>query len=367
METEAEAAILNKELSTHKASIDNVRNKFARQLGSLEKKQQSVKESRDKWESKTESIKTKKTLHEAKLQAHSVYVLSIQSELSVAKSFKDIVSQLFNDANSAAVGEDPVGNLDSDVLKYEAAVGEANRNVHSAEAAIKSLEEEVLSIEVKLPVLEAEKKMATSKRDFKAADKASKEIKDALARKEQYKAELADEALVRKEDAKEALSKAVALLDEKKKSIAAEKGMELGLKQMAALKDKIRDLRSILKDFDVSTDPDSLSVASVGAFVIESQIGILEARSIALCEKYGGWNDSPKPNEVVGDDTVKQPADPETASKVLAGRGLNVKVQVRKLPLPPLRRRRVQRRIRSLHQRNARPTKMLLIKRIEML
>jgi hypothetical protein len=60
-------------------------------------------------------------------------------------------------------------------------------------------------------------------------------------------------------------------LDEKK-SIAAEKGMELGLKQMAMMRDKIRDLGSILKDCDASTDPDSLSVASVGAlFVIESQ------------------------------------------------------------------------------------------------
>jgi hypothetical protein len=162
----------------------------------------------------------------------------------------------------------------------------------------------VSAIEVRLPILEAEKKMAASKRDFKAAGKASKEIKDALARKDQCEAELADEALVRKEDAKEALSKAVALLDEKK-SIAAEKGMELGLKQMAALRDKIRVLRSILKDFDASTDPDSLSVASVGAFVIESQIGILEARGIALGEKYGGWNDSPKSNEVVEDDTVQ--------------------------------------------------------------
>ena len=48
--------------------------------------------------------------------------------------------------------------------------------------------------------------------------------------------------------------------------------MELGLKQMAMMRDKIRDLGSILKDCDASTDPDSLSVASVGAlFVMESQ------------------------------------------------------------------------------------------------
>ena len=47
-------------------------------------------------------------------------------------------------------------------------------------------------------------------------------------------------------------TRAVAFLNEKK-SIAAEKEMELGLKQMAVMRDKIYDLRSILKDFDAST------------------------------------------------------------------------------------------------------------------
>jgi hypothetical protein len=64
----------------------------------------------------------------------------IQSELTVAKSFEDIVSQHFNGANAGAVREDHVGSSDSDVLKYEAAVDETNRNVHSADAAIKSSE-----------------------------------------------------------------------------------------------------------------------------------------------------------------------------------------------------------------------------------
>ena len=310
MEAEAEAATLNTELSTHQASIDNVRSKFSRQLGRLEKKQQSVKESRAEWESEKASIEKEKTAHEAVVQAHSEDLLTmdqlledIKSELSVAKSFEDIISQQFNEANVAEGEEHMSNNLDGEVLKYEAAVDEAKRNLLSAEAAIEGLQGEVSAIEVRLPILEAEKKAAASKRDFKAAGKASKEIKDALARKEQCETELMEEALARKTDAEEELSKATALLDENK-SVAAEKGRELGMKRMSVLKDKIRDLKSILKDFDSDKDsPDTVSVASMGAFVIKSQIRVLEASGEALGARYGGWDDASKP-EVVEDDTV---------------------------------------------------------------
>jgi hypothetical protein len=306
MEAEAEAATLNNELSTHKSSIDNVRNKFSRQLGRLEKKQQSVKESRAEGELEKSTIEKEKTAHEAVVQAHSEDLLTmdqllkdIQSELSVAKSFEDIISHQFVEA----VADGDASSLDSEVLKHEAAVDEANRNVLSAEAAIQSLQEELATIDIRLPILEAEKKAAACKRDFKAAGKASKEIKDALARKEQCEAELAGDALTRKECAKKELSNAVALLDEKK-SIAAEKGREQGMKQMTVLKDKIRDLRSILKDFGVDVNsPDAVSVASVGAFVIKSQIHVLEASGEALGAKYGGWDDAAK--NVVEDDTLQ--------------------------------------------------------------
>lgn len=306
MEAEAEAAALNAELSTHNASIDNVRNKFSRQLTRLEKKQQSVKESRTEWETEKSSIEKEKTAHEAVVQAHSEDLLTmdqllqdIQSELSMAKNFEDIISQQFNDSGLA--DREDVGAFDNEVLKCEAAVDEANRNVQSADAAIQSLQEEISSIGVRLPILEAEKKAAASKRDFKAAGKASKEIKDSLARKEQCEAELAGEAMSRSEDAKEELSKASALLDEKK-SIAAAKGREYSKEQMAMLKSKICDLKSILKEF--GADSDSVSVASVGAFVIESQIRVLEARGEALGAKYGGWDDTAD-SDVIEDDTVQ--------------------------------------------------------------
>ena len=82
------------------------------------------------------------------------------------------------------------------------------------------------------------------KRDLKSAGKAWKEIKDALARKEQCEMELM-EAVSKKTDAEEELTKATALFQEHK-SVAKEKVRELGIKQMYALEDKNRDLKSIL-------------------------------------------------------------------------------------------------------------------------
>ena len=256
------------------------------------------------------SLEKEKTAHEAVVQAHSEDLLSmdqllkdIQSELSVANSFEKIISQEFDEVD-AADGENRIDNLDNHVLRYEAAVDEANRNVLTAETAIENLREEISTIEVHLPILEGEKKAAVSKRDFKAAGKASKEIKDALARKEQCEVELAEEAMTRREDAREELSKAVALLDEKK-SIAAEKGKELGTKQMSVLKKKISHLKSILKDFDTDIDVQhAVNVTSVGVFVIESQIRVLEASGKALGERYGGWEDESKCSEVVEDNTI---------------------------------------------------------------
>lgn len=313
MEAEAEAATLNTELSTHKACIDNVRNKFSRQLGRLEKKQRTVKESRAEWESEKSSLEKEKIAHEAVMEAHSEELLSmdkliedIHSELSVAKRFEDIIVQHFGDVSNAG-GEDHITSLDSEVLRYEAAVEEANQNIRSAETAIESLKEEVSLIDARLPFLEKEKKAAAMKRDFKAAGKASKEIKDALARKEHCKAQLADEALARKQVAKKELSNAIAILDEKK-SIALERGKELGMKQLTLLQDKIRDLKSILSHLNiVKTDiPDATNVACIGAFVITSRMSVLEANCTALRERYNVCDSKEKSRNDKDDDAAAQ-------------------------------------------------------------
>lgn len=292
-EAEEKAATLNNEISSYNGSIQSVRSKYSRQLGRLEKKERSVKESRAEWQVEQESVEKAKTAHESVVAAHSEEMLTrekmieeIKVEVSVAQDFEGIVTSAFDATEFIGDGNQV---FDSDVLKYEAAVDEANNNVISAESTIQSLQEELSAFDVRVPILEAEKKVAAAKRDFKAAGKASKQIKDALARKEQCEAELSGEAMERKQAAKEELKKVTLLLEEKK-SIAAEKGKESSLKRMETLREKIAHLQSVVKELGVdATDSDSINVACVGAFVIDSQISVLEAEGKMLGEKYGGW------------------------------------------------------------------------------
>jgi len=325
-EAEEKAAALNNELSSCNSSIQSVRSKYSRQLGRLEKKERSVKESRAEWQVEHESVEKAKAAHESVVAAHSEEMLTrekiideIKVEVSVSHDFEDIVTSAFDATEFIGDGNEA---FDSDVVKYEAAVDEANNNVISAESKIQSLQEEISAFDVRVPILEAEKKVAAAKRDFKAAGKASKEIKDALARKEQCEAELSGEAMERKQAAKEELQKVTLLLEEKK-SIAAEKGKESSLKRMETLRERIAHLQSVVKELAVGpTDSDSINVACVGAFVIDSQISVLEAEGRALGERYGGWEadaveDSSALDEVkdvgdvtsetvIGDDTLQE-------------------------------------------------------------
>ena len=61
---EAEAADLNKEISSYKASVETVKSKYSRQLGRLEKKSKSVHESRADWTSEKESIEKAKIIRQ---------------------------------------------------------------------------------------------------------------------------------------------------------------------------------------------------------------------------------------------------------------------------------------------------------------
>lgn len=311
-EAESKAAELNSEIASYNQSVQTVKSKYSRQLGRLEKKEKSVTESRADWESEKDSIEKAKAAHEAVVAAHSEDMLTretliedIKAESTTAKDFEEIVSSAF--AESAVrngEGSPSLDGVDSEVLKYEAAVNEANQNMIAAEANIASLKEELSAIEMRVPILEDLKKSAAAKRDFKAAGKASKEIKDSLARKEQCQSELAGEAMEREQFAKDELTKITALLEEKK-SIAAEKGKEAGMKQMEMLWEKIDHLKSILKKFasgsSVGAKEDTINVSCVGAFVIETQIDVLETEGKALGDKYGGWESL---SDVVEDSSV---------------------------------------------------------------
>ena len=198
---EAEAGDLNTEILSYNASIDNVKSKYSRQLNRLEKKSKSVMESRDDWTSEKESIEKAKSAHEAVVTAHSEDMVmrekiieDIKVEIAVAADLEELVNfhSSFNTLETEN-GEDGVADsssLDDEVLKYEAIVNEANENVAVADVNIANLKEELSAIEVRVPILEDLKKAAASKRDFKAAGKASKDIKDALTRKEQCQSEL---------------------------------------------------------------------------------------------------------------------------------------------------------------------------------
>jgi hypothetical protein len=299
-EAEAEGFDLNMEIKSYNQSIDNVRSKYSRQLGRLEKKSQSVKESRADWTSEKESIEKAKIAHEAVVAAHSEEMVArekiineIKVECAAAKELEEIVTRAFEKVDTDEIsnreGED-YGSVDAEVLKYEAVLNEANQNVLLAEANISNLQEELSNIEVRVPILEAEKKNAASKRDFKAASQASKEIKDALARKEQCEGELAGEAMERKRVAKNDFEKVSALLEEKKK-IAEQRERDFGLKQMTCLREKATDLKLMLEKFSSlggdDSEDDYMNVSLVGAFVISSQILVLEAEMKALGEKYG--------------------------------------------------------------------------------
>lgn len=294
-EAESNAATLQEEISGYEECISAVRTKYSRQILRLEKKSKSVSEARADWESEKDSIEKAKVAHEAVVTAHSEEMITreksleeIRKESATAKEFVGLISHAFKDDSGDAEGEQP-DSLDGEVLKFEAVVAEASQNVVAAEAAIKSLNDELETIAVRVPIFEAEKKQAASKRDFKAAGKASREIKNALARKEKCEADLAGEAGDRLRFTKDELEKITAIL-EQKKSAALDKSKEAGKLQMIRLQGKITDLKSKLKKYLAEpVDIDTVNVVCIGAFVIESQIGILETQGKSLGEKYGGW------------------------------------------------------------------------------
>ena len=304
-EAEAEGFDLSMEIKSYNHSIDNIRSKYSRQLGRLEKKSQSVKESRADWTSEKESIEKSKIAHEAMMVAHSEEMIAreriideIKVECEAARELEEVMSTAFETSargmSNGDMGDDS-SSADAEVLKYEAVVNEANQNVIAAEANISNLQEEVNTIIIRIPILEAEKKNAASKRDFKAAGQASKDIKDALARKEQCEAELAGEAMERKRSAKEDLENVTTILEGKKK-IAEEREKVGGLREIDCLTEKILDLKLVLEKFASmggdDSDDDCMNVSIVGAFVITSQITVLEKERRVLRERFGVLGDS---------------------------------------------------------------------------
>ena len=303
-----EKEILEAEMSitveTHSSAIQQIRTKFTRQLNRVEKKELAVKESRDEWQAEKTTYNQTKDSHDAELQAHADSLLQhdklvnqVHFEIDAAKALQRVLSQeitIVNDENKSNMTEQEKGNhyseeWEMDVLKCEAAMVEANQLLTAAQSSMNSLKEEIDQIDVSIPILEDLKKKAASKRDFKAAGKASREIKEAIAKKERLEEELNGEAQERKENAAAALESLSRELDSKKK-IALERERENGVKKMESLAEKISRLETVKEELSSELASKSGSVYDAGLSILNNEIANFRDEGESLGSSFGGWD-----------------------------------------------------------------------------
>lgn len=299
-EKEMQAAEVKMELHSHEESIERIRGTFSRQLTRLSKKEAAIEESRKDWTAEEASYKKSREDHEAEVTAHSEALIvhdqlisQIKEEIEVTEQLVEVIANevVVTDSNNNAVSKE-IMNAQSEVLRCEAAADEANEVLNAAKAAIDVLVEEISTIEVRLPILEAEKNQAASKRDFKAAGKASKTIKEMTSRKERCEEELSGEAVERQATAQGEVDACLQILDEKK-AILHEKEKEGGRKRMIQLVKKIFKLEKLREDICGTGEEDGNgeSMKIVGGFVLDSEIAALVSEGEDLGEKFGGWNE----------------------------------------------------------------------------
>lgn len=297
---EMEAAEVKLELHGHEDSIEQIRNKFSSQLTRLEKKEKAVQESRKEWEEEDNIYKKSREDHEAEVTAHSdalvahdKLVAHVKQEIKVAESLAKVIAQevVVEKTDGDASPDDDLLKAQAEVLSLEAALDEAQQVLSSAKSSIDTLREEINAIDIKLPILEADKKLFASKRDFKAAAKTSKEIKELTSKKDRYSEELAGEALEKQEHAQKAVDEAVEALDVKKSSLL-ELEKECGVKRMVHLVNKIINLEKLREDVCGNGEDDvDGTVKAVGGFVLDAEISALMLEGDELDKKYGGWSD----------------------------------------------------------------------------
>ena len=302
---EAEASELNFTVSWCHRSIQAVRNKYSKQLGRLEKKGQSIAERRADWSIKKGSVQKAKGMHEAAMAAHTENMLNreeiikeIQSESAAAKDFVDIMVYSFVEVNEEGDSEaDDDDNLKIEVSMHEVAAAEVRQDVAAIETDLRSFQKELTVVDTTLPVLETEKKAATDERDFKKAGSVTKEIKEVKARKQRL-AKVSTEAMEQHRRAQSMLQNILELQAEAKAK-AAERAREMDMKQMEFLRKKIDALRAVSKQASTASSEQfaterwdegesDITIACVGAFVLESQIHLLQQVLTDLGERYGG-------------------------------------------------------------------------------
>jgi len=299
---EMEAAAIKMELHHCDGSIDEVRSKFSRQLARLGKKESAVKESRCEWEAEDESYRKSRKEHEVDVTAHSEALVDHENlinrtkeEINVANELAKIVAQEVVVSGSTEIAADIDGesaSAQAGVLKSEAAVDEANQLLSASIAHIESLCNDISDIEKRLPILESEKKNAASKRDFKAAAKASKEIKELNAKKEYSLQESKTGALDRQMVAEKKVQVYVQELQVQTQILHEVEKKSGSIRMVTLVKRiiKLEKLREEVCGIDQS-DADSESFKSIGGFVLDAEISALVTEGEELDKNYGGWDD----------------------------------------------------------------------------
>jgi hypothetical protein len=295
---EATAASLRSEVEGHEHDIFKIRDKFSRQLGRVERKEASVRENRYEWEKEKIAYESLKIFHEEEAKTHSAALLAhdelmntLKKEITLAGTFESIVAKevvFEKTADQDLESDGDFAQLQANVVNCEAAVSEGKQLLKAAEAALVALKDERDAILKRIPGLEETKNAAAARRDFKAAGKASKQIKDATSRLKECQEELSGEAMVRKDAALVELVK----LEEDlkvKKAVANEKEKEAGKAAMETVAEKIKRLVET-KHNVCGSENNQAGVQAVGAFVLNGQIAALVREGSAYGEKFGGWD-----------------------------------------------------------------------------
>jgi len=298
-----EVAKLRTKMFGFEDSISKVRVKFSRQLNRVNNKEMTVKQNRREWEIENKQYTKQKEAHDLQVQTHSNALLAhealinkMEFELKLAREFSEIIpAQLgFMEENETeekdSGDEGSLAQLKANVVKCEGAVDAAKNSLKMSTCTIQNLETERDGLIARIPDLEKQKKAAAAGRDFKAAGKFSKMIKEDTSRIQECDEELKGDAKAKRASAEETLRKLDFDLLEAKK-IANAKEKLSGEKRMVTLAKKIEQLMNEKKERCGDEASAGNSVKSVCARVLEGQIMMLRVEGKELGSKYGGWDD----------------------------------------------------------------------------
>jgi hypothetical protein len=315
------AAQLRTEIAGYEESVLKVRVKFSRQLNRVQKKEMEIQDTQYEWDAEKANFELQREAHEMQMSAHSERLLQrdqllekLSKEIAIACKFESIIvsedinffdgyqqtvpSDETNESNGGSHSSDSLAQLQADVVKAEAAKNDANLVMKAARKALISLEEEMKRLDIVIPEYEEMKKAAASRRDFKTAGNASKEIKEASARLKQIQDELLDEAKQKLDSAESELGvkeielqKAIDIATEQEKhsGLEAMEGIAEGIRKLVTIKETI--CGSVEAGQDESGDDDPYSIQSVGALILKAQIDSLTFEGQAYGHKFGKWDE----------------------------------------------------------------------------